>query len=209
MGRRCDCYVLDVFTHRKRKCKLTSRFYYKQNYCFLHAKKWLTNYAIIIQKYYARYRVNKKLDNLFFPLPRDLQRRVLFYIREPYLLQKYHYDPIENIVINKMKLLMKIPFFTFFMNNEVSSIQENIMLTSFTEKLRLFTKYYTILDNDMIEKVNETVRHLYFRHISRSDINYNTWTNFYDVLSKYYFKSVENDTDNKIIPQNMIFSFPY
>ena len=189
---RCECYVIDTETHRTRKCKLKPQFKFDKKYCNIHAKKFLSMYALIIQKYFRRFRIAQKLKKLFYPLPRDLQRRVLFYIREPYLLEKHHYNPISKIVCKKMHKLMSKQAFHFFIQRDVSIIQEKIILASFVENLRLFTKYLIILDQDDLSRANNVLNKLYFRRISRSDANYKSWTDFYDILRDYYKKMTQH-----------------
>ena len=147
----------------------------------------MTEYAIIIQKYYARFRVIKKLKNLFYPLPRELQRRVLFYIIEPYLLEKYHYYPIFKIVNNRMNTLIKSNIFKYFLQNMVYPLdQEKNILNLFTENLRLFTKYFSIIEEYRdLYHINEIIRILYYRRVSTTEENYKNWTDFYDTLNKY------------------------
>ena len=83
MKNRCNCYVIDFAPHRKRKCRLHTKFEFDKTYCYIHAKKFLTMHVLIIQKYFRRFHITQNLKKLFYPLPRDLQRMVLFYIREP------------------------------------------------------------------------------------------------------------------------------
>ena len=196
MKNKCDCYVLDPLTHRKRKCKLGPKFNFDKTYCRVHAKKFLQPYALIIQKHYARFLITRKLKNLFFPLPRDLQRRVLFYMREPSLLKKYHHSPIVKVLSNRVNIMMKTPLFKFFVNNQLDGVNEKTIILSFTENLKLITKYFDILyDGEFKEylQLNDSLRKLWYRRISRSSENYNDWTCFYDVLRNYY--KVASNTD--------------
>jgi len=198
MKNKCDCHVIDLTTGRKRKCKLRTKFTFDKTYCYIHAKQIFTMHVLIIQKYFRRFRVMQKLKKIFYPLPRDLQRKILFYIKEPYLLEKYHYAPISKIVCKKMKTLMSKQSFIFFIRNEISSIQETKILTSFVENLRLFTKYLIIIDADVLRHVNNVLRPFYSRRISRTDENYKLWGDFYNILDDYYKKITEIPSIKKL-----------
>lgn len=105
----CQSYVFDSFTKRKRKCKnKKTNKTTLGNFCFVHLKQLFSKQAIIIQKMWRKFRSNKKINILFKPLPREIQLKVLFYMKEPYLLEKYHYCKIRNIINNRVNNLYNI-----------------------------------------------------------------------------------------------------
>jgi hypothetical protein len=63
----------------------------------------MQKYAIIIQKYYRAYKNKKILNNIYLKLPDDLQRKIVFHIREEYYYNKYK-KSIINIIDNRLKV---------------------------------------------------------------------------------------------------------
>ena len=69
----------------------------------------------------------QKLNNLFKPLPRDMQRMVLNYLNEPYYLNKYN-KSITRVLSNKIdKIIHKIS------EPNSSSFYVNCIYTKFYE----------------------------------------------------------------------------
>jgi hypothetical protein len=58
-------------------------------YCLNHFKLNYIKYIITIQKYYKGFKCRKKLNNIYKKLPDELQRIILFYIKEPVLYKNY------------------------------------------------------------------------------------------------------------------------
>ena len=57
---------------------------------------------IIIQKYYKGFYVRMKLNNIYFKLPYDIRNKIIFHIRENFLIKKYNNNPITRILENKI-----------------------------------------------------------------------------------------------------------
>ena len=93
---RCSCLASST----NRKCKQSGKAFNIQNkkYCFIHANILFSQSADIIKKAFAGFLVRRKLKNIFYLLPDDLQRKIIGYIREPHLLKKHHYKPIQRIL---------------------------------------------------------------------------------------------------------------
>ena len=75
---RCKCFVIDVHTHRQRKCLKKTCY----TACYVHARK----FASKIQRAYRGYRTRRKL-NVFQKLPSELWDRVLYYTRYQHNVQ--------------------------------------------------------------------------------------------------------------------------
>lgn len=75
------------------------------NYCKNHFLLKFYKYIIIIQKYYKSYRCRKKLNSLFYNLPNDVQKHILFYMNQEIYHKKY-IKCLRNIVNKKSNNLL-------------------------------------------------------------------------------------------------------
>lgn len=98
MSKRCSCWA--PTTGKICRNKYTIQIA-NSRYCTLHANITFGKMATHIQKWCRGKIMRRKLNNLFRNLPEDLQRRIIFYMREPELLKKHHYDVISKIIHNK------------------------------------------------------------------------------------------------------------
>ena len=93
-----------VISNRKYhpKCKNSVTFNFpKGNYCWIHANKLFKKYAVNIQKIYRAYNIHKTLKNIYYNLPRDIQKNILYFVREQYYTKKYN-TSIIKILVNKL-----------------------------------------------------------------------------------------------------------
>ena len=98
MSKRCSCLA----TTTGLKCKLKTKNKYCNKYiCYVHAAILFTDSVIYIQKMYIGYRTRCKLKNIFVKLPTDLQKMILWYIRRPLYIKRYH-KTISNILNKKI-----------------------------------------------------------------------------------------------------------
>ncbi len=91
---RCQVKVFDNITNRNRLCKNKKKF---NNLCFIHAKK----YIILIQSYFKAQLVRKKLF-YYKKLPCDLQKKIIWHMREDIYLKCLN-NSIIKIIYNKSK----------------------------------------------------------------------------------------------------------
>lgn len=85
-------------------CKNKSNFILNNKRCCrFHYNYYMQKYAIIIQKYYRAYKNKKILNNIYLKLPDDLQRKIVFHIREEHYYNKYK-KSIINIIDNRLKV---------------------------------------------------------------------------------------------------------
>jgi hypothetical protein len=177
--KKCDSIVRDPFHYRKRKCMLNFKYTTSiGNFCHVHARKFVSCYAIQIQKIWKRYRNNKKLNALFFPLPRDLQLKVLFHIKEPYLLEKYQYSFIRKFV-DKRVVQINTTLIHNYYNLLITELEVD-MLTMLINTSDLLIKYNEILEDDTFIKFSRKVGRVLYRSISQRVEEYNYWTSFYN-----------------------------
>jgi len=138
--RRCSSFA----TSTNRKCKLPYSFMIcNKKFCHIHAHIIFDKSAVIIQKCFIGWKLRQKMNNIFLKLPDDLQRKIMWYNREPYYLEKYHYKPIRNILNARYNQLSKDPYW----KHETWSISFNIATTYYNQIIsvyKLFNKYFSI-----------------------------------------------------------------
>lgn len=96
MPKRCRNYICDPITKRKRLCKKNKKY---SDYCNIHSNKVYNKYVIKIQSVYRAYHVRKKL-NIYYKLPRDLQRKILYYVNENIYNKRYN-NSVANVIYNR------------------------------------------------------------------------------------------------------------
>ena len=96
MPKRCRNYIRDPITKRKRLCKKNKKY---SDYCSIHANKVYDKYVIKIQSVYRAYHVRKKLK-IYNKLPRDLQRKILYYVNENIYNKSYN-KSVANVIYNR------------------------------------------------------------------------------------------------------------
>lgn len=98
VSKRCSC----VATTTGLKCKLKTKNKYCNKYvCHVHAAILFNHSVLYIQKMYIGYRTRRKLKNIFVKLPTDLQKMILWYMRRPLYIKRYH-KVISNILDAKI-----------------------------------------------------------------------------------------------------------
>ena len=96
---RCVSYVLDKTTKRFRKCKISRYF---RDHCYIHCQKRFGKSAETIQRVWKGYCTRKKLNNLFYNLPTDIQGCVLKYIRMDHNIEKKWIPSVKKVLINRV-----------------------------------------------------------------------------------------------------------
>jgi len=96
---RCSESVVDTLTKRTRKCKLRCHF---RNVCYIHAQTLYNDYATVIQRIWKGFQKRKKLKNLFYDLPKDLQENVMKYVRQDHYIEKKWIPSVRKIYQNRL-----------------------------------------------------------------------------------------------------------
>jgi len=141
---KCESYTKISNYTLKCKCK---KFILINNksFCYFHSIITFNKSILIIQKHYKGFYIRKKLNNIFLKLPYDLRNKIIFHIRENFLIKKYNNDPITKILETKIDLFhlhsiierIKPHSFVYApINNEELDYLINIY--------RLYTKYANI-----------------------------------------------------------------
>jgi hypothetical protein len=68
-------------------------------YCKNHSIFFFNKYIKKIQKVYRAYYIRKKLKNIYFKLPEDIQKKILFFVNENIYIKKY--NNVIRKIINK------------------------------------------------------------------------------------------------------------
>lgn len=184
--------------HLTVKCTLCKNYVYNDltsPKCYIHFKKKYLSSAITISRYYRGYRARRYLK-IFTLLPRDLQYKIQFYIREPLILEKHYYNKIKTVLSNR--------FYNddlFKLRAEPHELFEKVRkdFGTISEIYRLYNKYYIIADLlilNWLSKVVEILINLYKIYKLNNDFDENiikcnefhqNLINFYKLSKKIKF----------------------
>ena len=93
----CKCSYLKF---KGKKCNKNSFFIINnKSYCLNHSLLLYNQYVLIIQKWYKGYKARRYLVNIFYNLPSELQKLIIYYINGNFYEIKY-LDKIKNIILN-------------------------------------------------------------------------------------------------------------
>lgn len=152
MSKRCYCITLN-----NRKCKKKATVICnKIKFCYIHANMHIKKYAIYIQKTYRAYHSRKYIER-FKLIPRDIQCRILFYMRETHYINKYN-KSLQKILCTKVDRIIGCPEDisfgidpSIYMKDYKRNLLSMNMMTSFREHIlklsklyKLYTKYMSI-----------------------------------------------------------------
>ena len=70
----------------------------KKRYCFIHANRYFAKYANTIKAGFIGYKVRKKLQNIYYKLPDELQCKIAYYMNEEFYNSKQL--KIMRIIVN-------------------------------------------------------------------------------------------------------------
>lgn len=145
--KRCSCYTKNSNFKIKCKnpisCELNHKFY-----CYTHAQIIYEKCATYIQKIYRSFYKRKKIKNIFTNLPYDIRNKILFYVRENYLIKKHHHNVISNILNKNLEFMKHNKIFTNFAlslyNTNISLEQREKYIIDIVNIYKLYTKYQMI-----------------------------------------------------------------
>ena len=123
---------------RAPKCRHINPF--NRPMCFIHFINTFETPALIIQNIYRNKKIRAAI-RIYKNLPYDIQRKILFHIRENELIRKHHHAFIEKIIIKR---------YDFLINESPPWINSNpLPLVIYFDKLftvlDLIIKYYQAL----------------------------------------------------------------
>ena len=186
---RCQHRLYDI-TNGYRNCKNRASFHHAKHYCSCHAAVNIGYYCVIIQRHYKGYRTRRKIKDLFINLPLDLQRKVLFHMREPMYLSRV-YDKISNIITIKIdNFLNSIDYesIIFYREPSVYYYFFPCEIDNLCYILRLIVKYYKVLPKNSLKeilKITDTLHSNYIVCNSENSIYKREWAEllrYFDVI---------------------------
>ena len=152
MSKLCSAYTKN--TNYKLKCKCKSYYNIQnKNFCYFHFTIQFSNMLLKIQSNYRRYYINKKLNNIYFKLPPEIQKKILFHVRENSLIEKHHHKVIRNILYNKVNESELKMYYNFnFMLSLLESVDEtNNKLKKLIYIYNLYDKYKLIAPQEKVK----------------------------------------------------------
>tara|TARA_Y100000389_G_C17347264_1_gene456513 strand:- start:300 stop:905 length:606 start_codon:yes stop_codon:yes gene_type:complete len=179
-----------------RVCKnKSSLFLNNKRCCGFHYKYYMNDYVVTIQKYYRAYKNKKVLNNIYLKLPDDLQRKIVFHMREEVYYNRYK-KSIKNIIDNRLKKLENIVVNKFSFNSHDNRLitylleEENrkILLTN----VNLYKKYSKLLifRNCNIHSIKYYIR---TKLVEYENNIYSAYTNHnFEVIRAFYINNIEN-----------------
>jgi len=154
MTTRCSCLA----TTTQRICKHKFQFMLKgRRFCVHHAKIVFNKEATYIQSVWRAHVVRNKMNNIFLRLDDDMQRKIIWHMREQYFIEKHHHAPIRNILNKRVKDLFnvketaKCATGTLYFATSVPSLTDRTCqqyYSKVTTLYNLYTKYAPIADED-------------------------------------------------------------
>lgn len=172
-SKRCSCTAISTGL----KCKIKTRNIYRGKYvCHIHSNILFNRSILLIQKIYIGYRTRQKFKIIFIRLPTDLQKRVLWYMRESLYIKRYH-----NVIT---KILDKKTTFIFI------TLHENTydFFLKIINIYNLYTKYISITTEESTERLYNLQDHFIYRYrnyLTRED------DDDYDTIKNQLFESLK------------------
>ena len=138
------CSIFANSTGRRCKHK-TSHQIINKYMCTTHAKIIFGSSALYIQKLYIGYRTRRKLKNIFYKLPDEIQDKILGYIKQPYYIKNYHKCIVKILDNRNIELFGNDQFNTNSQMNNNYDYYHNIISI-----YRLYCKYMSIIPTKML-----------------------------------------------------------
>lgn len=169
--------ILDSKTKIYRNCKKNKYFI---DYCYFHYEKIYLKKIIQIQKVYKGYYTRKKLK-IYYNLPRDLQRKIIWHINKDIYLKHFHCSIFK---------LIKKYYINFFKNQNYI----DILTDNFIHELILNNSAYLIVSQfscDILHLMKITLKYKEILIISDIVLHMNLIKNYNLKYIKYLSKESE------------------
>lgn len=170
--------IFDSWTKRYRVCKNKKC---SGDFCMLHYKLLYTKHAIVIQKIYKGYYIRKKLK-IYYNLPRDLQRKIIWHINSDHYLRHYS-SSVSKIIYNRYKEFNQLYYKSLFPNFDIPDTMYNSLINDLISLINISIKYYPII------KIYKIPYHSNFNYLCSVIIITNHYNNLNDnfllILKKY------------------------
>ena len=173
------CKYNNIWDSKTRKYRFCKNKRSHNNFCMIHFKLLYTNHAIIIQKIYKGYYIRKKL-NIYYNLPRDLQRKIIWHINSDLYLRHYN-SSVSKLIYRRYKEF----------NNKYISVAPNNTLTIYLDS-NIFNKVYI----DLIYLVKLSIKYHPIMKISKIPF-FNNVRKLCNSFIKLYY--IQNLTDTNLL----------
>ena len=148
MSKRCSCYAVST----DRICKKKYTFIIQgKRFCYIHARYEYNKYALFVQRCWKGYRHRCIMKNVYTKLPDELQRKILFYIRENYLIKKHHHNIIYKILDSKFDRVWLLS--TVF----AIKTENTYNISKIAHIYYLYSKYFTIAPQHKITLLKQCI----------------------------------------------------
>ena len=177
-SRRCQCKnVTNNLICKNKSNNLYTLF--NKKYCSYHYSYYTKRYAINIQKIFRGNKTRKNIKNIYMNLPDDIQRKIVYYIREQHYYNKYK-NVMRKIVYNKLSK------FEYFMNHSEGMQYSDYALSRYNE---LLISYITFI----------------YENLNYIETNYDLYLKYRDIFrlsTESRFIALEES--DKIHPYNLL-----
>jgi hypothetical protein len=186
---RCHVFVIDSSTYRTRYCKYSAKFFTRENqYCHIHGVSYLNKYCIKIQSVWKGFKTRKKLKNLFNNLPRDIQRKIIYYISEDQYYTNY-YNKIRKFIYLRIHNFLYGLDYNLILYYRGDSLYEYLTpeeINIFGNILYLVNKYNIILEENMLCDFVYVCKNFYkIYKSSNKTVEWNYVIRYLKILNKY------------------------
>ena len=159
----CSQYV--VKNNKIRKChnKISVFINYK-NVCWTHLSKNYMKYIIYIQKIYRAFYIRKKLKNIYYRLPADLQKNICRYMNQSVEYKRYT-NLIQKIILLRYNsfIILTSPILYVDLTIDPEPVITNHLdiLNSILNCYKLHIKYFNIIQYRHLEMLYLRCRNYY------------------------------------------------
>ena len=151
-----------------------------KRFCKFHYKYYYNYYITTIQKYYRAYRQRRLVKNIYKKLPNDLQRHIIYFIRQDYYYQKY-----KNILRKIVEPIIN----TFIIKTASIWYDNNVLDHEFNNYISDNINYFMYVYN-LYEKYNKILTNV---------VHYNMTNHFKNILKIYYLYDDSTILDPDVI----------
>ena len=188
---RCQCRNItnNKICHNKSKNIMILN---NKRICNFHYWYYHNIYSIIIQKYYKGYKQRKLIKYIYINLPIDLQKHIIYFIRQDHYYKRYKLI-INKIIEPKLSTLISELYNLWYNDNQnLFSIYLSNNINYVINTYELYKKYYMILNKNITKNMYQ-----HFKNILK--IYY-----LYDSKIYYNNNNLDSNIENNI--ENIYFS---
>lgn len=150
-SKRCQCRNISNNLICKNK-SLNTIIFNNIRHCNFHFQYYAYKFALTIQRYYRGYKQRKLLNNIYRRLPDDIQRKIIYFVRQDHYYKRYT-ETLSKILRKK---LFKQPCFRYYYNIDIACVALNI--NTIEACAYIYKKYKTILPQYLCYNLEEMTR---------------------------------------------------